>query len=150
MADLERALQIAVQAHGGQKDKNGAPYIFHPIRVMMRCKSERAKIIALLHDVVEDTTVTFAHLKVQGFSEEIVASLQLLTHEHGVSYDDYVTHIMEDPVAMEVKIADLEDNGDIFRLQNVDEKACDRLKKYQKAWKRLTDKRDAVAPPPER
>jgi (p)ppGpp synthase/HD superfamily hydrolase len=150
MADLERAFQIAVQAHGSQKDKHGALYIFHPIRVMMHCKSEQAKIIALLHDVVEDTTVTFAHLKVQGFSEEIVASLQLLTHEHGVSYDDYITHIMDDPIATEVKIADLEDNADMRRMQRVDEGTCDRLKKYHKAWKRLTDHRDAVPPPPER
>jgi (p)ppGpp synthase/HD superfamily hydrolase len=144
MPDLERALHIAFQAHNGQKDKYGAPYILHPIRVMMRCKSEHAKIIALLHDVVEDTTVTFAHLKVQGFSEETVATLQLLTHEHGVSYDDYITQIMEDPVAMEVKIADLEDNSDIRRMPTVDEKAHERLEKYHKAWKRLTAKRDGL------
>jgi (p)ppGpp synthase/HD superfamily hydrolase len=141
-ADLERALQIAVQAHAGQKDKNGAAYIFHPLRVMMRCTSERAKMAALLHDVVEDTDWTFEKLAQEGFSPEVIATVKLLTHEEGVSYDDYVTRTMTDPVAMEVKIADLEDNSDIRRMKEVDEKAAERLKKYHKAWKRLVAKRD--------
>jgi (p)ppGpp synthase/HD superfamily hydrolase len=141
-ADLERALQIAVQAHAGQKDKNGAAYIFHPLRVMMRCTSERAKMAALLHDVVEDTDWTFEQLAQEGFPADLIATLKLLTHEEGVSYDDYVTRTMTDPIAMEVKIADLEDNSDIRRMHEVDEKAADRLRKYHKAWKRLAAKRD--------
>jgi (p)ppGpp synthase/HD superfamily hydrolase len=141
-ADLERALQIAVQAHAGQKDKNGAAYIFHPLRVMMRCTSERAKMAALLHDVVEDTDWTFEQLAQEGFPADLIATLKLLTHEEGVSYDDYVTRTMTDPIAMEVKIADLEDNSDIRRMHEVDEKAAERLRKYHKAWKRLAAKRD--------
>jgi (p)ppGpp synthase/HD superfamily hydrolase len=110
---------------------------------MMRCVSERAKIIALLHDVVEDTEMTFEQLAAEGFGEDIIAPLRLLTHDKSTSYDDYVTRIMDDTVAMEVKIADLEDNSDIRRMHEVDDKAQERLKKYHKAWKRLTAKRDA-------
>lgn len=138
MSTLERALQIAVQAHAGQQDRNGAAYIFHPLRVMERCTRPEAKLLALLHDVVEDTAVTFEDLAAEGFAPELLATLRLLTHEEGVSYDDYITGILTDPLAVEVKLADLQDNSDIRRLQAVDEKVAERMKKYQKAWQRLT------------
>src|SRR5580693_1292191 len=108
MPDLERALQIAVQAHAGQKDKNGAAYIFHPIRVMMRCTTANARIVALLHDVVEDIGVTFEQLQAAGFSREVLDTLRLVTHSPEVPYDVYIDAIMTDPTATEVKIADLE------------------------------------------
>ena len=76
MASLERALQIAVTAHAGQKDKNGAAYIFHPLRVMMRCDSTQAKMVALLHDTVEDTNVTYAQLAAEGFPREVIAGVR--------------------------------------------------------------------------
>ncbi len=142
MADLERALQIAVQAHAGQKDKSGAAYIFHPIRVMMRCTHPTSKIVALLHDVVEDTPTTFADLEAAGFAPEVMAALKLVTHPPDESYDDYITRTMTDPIAMEVKLADLEDNSDIRRLKEIDEKAVERLRKYVGAYRRLTAKRD--------
>jgi (p)ppGpp synthase/HD superfamily hydrolase len=142
MPSLERALQIAVTAHAGQKDRNGAAYVFHPLRVMMRCNSARAKLVALLHDTVEDTNVTYEQLAAEGFPREIIASVRLLTREDEMAYDDYITRIMDDPVALEVKIADLEDNADIRRMQDVDEEALERLKKYHEAWKRLAAKRD--------
>lgn len=143
MADLEHALQIAVQAHAGQKDKNGEPYIFHPIRVMMRCKSPDARIVALLHDVVEDTPVTFDQLASAGFSPEILSVLRLVTHAPEVPYEDYIATIATHPTATEVKIADLEDNSDIRRLQQVDDKAVARLRKYLSAYRLLTAGRDA-------
>lgn len=96
-------------------------------------------MLALLHDVVEDTSVTFGDLAAEGFPQGLLATLRLLTHEEGVSYDDYITRIMTDPLAVEVKLADLQDNTDIRRLQEVDEKVAERMKKYQKAWRRLTD-----------
>jgi (p)ppGpp synthase/HD superfamily hydrolase len=138
MPDLERALQIAVQAHAGQKDKNGAAYIFHPLRVMARCTSPDAKIVALLHDVVEDTDWTFERLEAEGFSPAVITALRLVTHSDGSSYDEYVDRTMTNPVAMEVKLADLEDNCDIRRLTEVDDKAVERLRKYLTAWKKLT------------
>jgi (p)ppGpp synthase/HD superfamily hydrolase len=142
MADLERALQIAVQAHAGQKDKNGAAYIFHPIRVMTRCTTPNAKIVALLHDVVEDTATTFEQLQDEGFSPEVLAALRLLTHAPEVPYEEYIDSIMTDRTAMEVKMADLEDNADIRRLRQVDDRSVERLRKYLAAYRRLTAKRD--------
>ena len=101
MPTLERALQIAVHAHAGQKDKSGAAYIFHPIRVMMRCCSPEAKIVGLLHDVVEDTPVTFEELEAEGFSKEVLAALRLLTHASEVPYADYIEHVKTNSIATE-------------------------------------------------
>jgi (p)ppGpp synthase/HD superfamily hydrolase len=130
MPTLERALQIAVQSHAGQTDKSGAAYIFHPIRVMMRCTSPDAKIVALLHDVVEDTPVTFEQLEGEGFSAVVLCALRLLTHAKEVPYEDYIQSLICNPIAVEVKVADLEDNMDIRRLQEIDDKATARLRKY--------------------
>ncbi|MBA2435437.1 MAG: hypothetical protein M3480_06060 [Verrucomicrobiota bacterium] len=142
MPDLERALQIAVQSHTGQTDKNGAAYIFHPIRVMMRCTTPNAKIVALLHDVVEDTAITFEQLQTEGFSSEVLSTLRLVTHLPNVPYDEYIDHVLTDRTAIEVKIADLEDNSDIRRLQEIDDRSVARLRKYLLAYRRLTAKRD--------
>jgi hypothetical protein len=138
MFHIERALQIAVEAHAGQKDKSGLPYAFHPIRVMMRCKSDDAKIAALLHDVVEDTPVTLEQISAEGFSEPVLTAVRLLTHDPAVSYEDYIRQLSKDPIAKEVKLADLEDNSDIRRLKEVDEKAVGRLRKYLFAYRYLT------------
>jgi (p)ppGpp synthase/HD superfamily hydrolase len=143
MSQLERALQIAVEAHAGQEDKSGLPYAFHPIRVMLRCKREEAKIAALLHDVVEDTPVSFDQLSKEGFSEEVLAAVRLLTHEPSVSYEDYIRELSVNPIAKEVKLADLEDNSDIRRMKGVDEKAVARLRKYLFAYRYLTGASDA-------
>ena len=140
MPDLERALPIAVQSHAGQKNKNGAAYIFHPIRVMMRCTTPNAKIVALLHDVVEDTAITFDQLQADGFSLAVLSTLRLVTHLPDVPCDDYIDQIMSDRTAIEVKIADLEDNSDIRRLQEVDDRSLARLRKYLLAYRRLTAK----------
>ena len=138
MPDLERALQIAVKAHAGAKDKGGAPYIFHPIRVMMRCRTEDAKVVALLHDVVEDTDVTLDDLIAEGFSESVIEALRLVTHFEKDSYDAYVEKIAANPLAVEVKLADLEDNSDIRRLKVVDQNSTERFAKYLRAYRFLT------------
>lgn len=137
MATLERALQIAVQAHAGQKDKSGAAYIFHPIRVMMRCTSTEAQIVGLLHDVVEDTQVTFEELEGEGFSKTVMEALRLLTHDPKVPYEDYIREIKTNAIATEAKLADLQDNMDLRRLQEVDEKAVARFKRYLAAHRTL-------------
>jgi (p)ppGpp synthase/HD superfamily hydrolase len=138
MPTLERALQIAVKAHAGQKDKSGEAYIFHPIRVMMRCRTPQAKIAGLLHDVVEDTSVTFAELEAEGFSSAVLDALRLLTHDKTVLYEAYIEQVKINPIATEVKLADLEDNMDIRRLQVVDEKATTRFKRYLAAYRELS------------
>lgn len=138
MATLERAIMIAVQAHEGQRDKAGVPYILHPFRLMVQMSSEVAMIAAVLHDVVEDTDWTLARLRTEGFSEEVVRAVDALTRREGESYEEFVRRVGENPVARRVKLADLEDNMDVRRLSRLDEKDLERLKKYHQAWLKLS------------
>jgi hypothetical protein len=115
MSTLEVAIQIAVKAHAGQRDKQGEPYITHPLRLMARVQGEPAQIVAVLHDVVEDTTTTLDDLRAAGFSEDILAALQCVTHDKHVPYADYVIRIAGNPIARQVKMADLEDNSRLDR-----------------------------------
>ena len=138
MTQLERAIQIAVEAHAGQKGKDGSPYILHPLRLMLKMDTEEARIVAVLHDVVEDTEVTLDDLRREGFSESVIENIQLLTHEDDTPYEEYVERIKPHPLARKVKLADLEDNSDIRRLSGIEEKDLQRLKKYHRAWQILT------------
>jgi (p)ppGpp synthase/HD superfamily hydrolase len=135
---LEKAIALAATYHAGQTDKVGQPYILHTLRVMMKQQSEDARIVAVLHDVVEDTAITIADLSRAGFSDAVVAAVDLLTRRPDVAYDDYLEAIAANPLARAVKIADLEDNMDIRRLTEISESAQERLAKYLKAWRRLT------------
>lgn len=137
MSNLERAIAIAVEAHQGQKDKYGAPYISHPLRVMARVDSEKEKTVAVLHDVVEDTNWTFEQLRKEGFSEEVIQAIDCVTKREGEPYEDFVKRSAANPLARRVKIADLEDNMDVRRLKTVTPKDADRLNKYLKAWQYL-------------
>lgn len=137
MANLERAIAIAALAHEGQKDKTGAPYILHPLRMMMRLESMDAKIVAVLHDVVEDTEWTLEGLATEGFDPHLLAALNCVTKRQGEEYMDFITRAAEDPLARQVKLVDLEDNMDILRLGEVADKDLERLRKYHKAWKML-------------
>src|SRR5215469_14471918 len=118
MSNLERAIAIAVEAHKGQKDKSGAPYILHPLRVMGRVNSNVEKIVAILHDVVEDTKWTFDDLRREGFSESIIQSIDCVTKREGEAYEDFVKRSASNPLAKRVKIADLEDNMDLRRNES--------------------------------
>ena len=138
---LETALKIAVEAHFGQKDKGGRPYIFHPLRVAARC-SGKAKVAALLHDTVEDTSVTFEALAAQGIDEEVIAALRLLTHDKSVPYLDYVRKVKENHIAREVKMSDLQDNMNLTRLKTVTDEDLQRVKKYHGAYKILEEAGD--------
>ncbi len=132
------ALRIAIRAHEGQKDKAGREYVTHPIRVAERCKDPRAKIVALLHDTIEDTDVTAEYLRSQGFPEEIIEGVLSVTKQEGEegeeNYEDFVLRATKNPLGKEVKMADLEDNMDIRRLKNVTDDDVDRLRKYLRAW----------------
>src|SRR4029077_11078299 len=99
MATIEKALQIAAHAHEGQKDKEGLPYILHPLRVMSRVEGEKAQIVAVLHDVVEDTKVTLDDLRRAGFSAEILAAVQCVTHRKEEPYAVYVIGCKHNPIA---------------------------------------------------
>ena len=137
MSTLDRAVAIAAQAHEGQKDKAGAPYVLHPIRLMVRMDSELEMMAAVLHDVVEDSAWTLDLLRAEGFSEEVLEVVDHLTRREGESYDDYVARAGSHPVARKIKLADLEDNMDIRRLRELDCKNILRLKKYHGAWRKL-------------
>jgi (p)ppGpp synthase/HD superfamily hydrolase len=139
MATLQRALEIAVEAHKNQKQKDGTPYALHPIRLSLSLTTEEQKIVALLHDVVEDTEWTFEDLEREGFSGTIMAALRLLTHNDGSPYDEYVERLASNPLARAIKMADLTDNMDFKRIPEPTEKDFARFQKYHRAWKRLQD-----------
>ena len=139
MSTLERAIQIATEAHKGQLDKAGREYIGHPIRVMKMGKTEDEKIVGVLHDVIEDTDWTFERLEAEGFSQEIINALRCVTKtSENENYDDFIDRVKKNPLAVAVKINDLTDNMDIRRLPYLSDKDVKRLKKYLKAYKRLT------------
>lgn len=137
MPTIEDAIALAVAAHRGQVDKSKKPYILHPLRVMLRMKSEEEQIIAVLHDVVEDTPYTLERLRELGYSEEILAALDCLTRREGESYQEFIERISQNPIARRVKLADLEDNMDVKRLSEVGPREAERLSRYCKAWQRL-------------
>lgn len=134
----DKALLIAKRAHAGQKDKAGQDYITHPIRVAERCDDPRAKIVALLHDTIEDSNVTADYLRKEGFREEIVEAVLAVTRREGEDYDDYVRRAAQNELSRMVKRADLEDNMDIRRLPELTDRDVERLRKYLRAWQYLS------------
>ncbi|MBO5498611.1 MAG: hypothetical protein J5990_04375 [Bacteroidales bacterium] len=139
MSTLERAIQIATEAHKGQFDKAGREYIGHPIRVMEMGKTEDEKIVGVLHDVIEDSDWTFDRLEAEGFSPKVIAALRCVTKtSENENYDDFIDRVKKNPLATAVKINDLTDNMNIRRLPYLSDKDVKRLKKYLKAYKRLT------------
>jgi (p)ppGpp synthase/HD superfamily hydrolase len=139
MNPLETAISIAVQAHQGQFDKSGQPYILHPLRVMFRCEGDLARTVAILHDVIEDTSTTVEDLRTSVFSEEVLAAPDCVTKCEGETYEAFVERAAGNPIARQVKLADLEDNMDLRRLPSADlsPRAVDRLNRYIAAWHRL-------------
>ena len=139
MSTLQRAIEIATQAHKGQLDKSGKDYIGHPLRVMEMGRTEEEKIAGILHDVVEDTSWTFEMLEAEGFSKEITDALRCVTKvSENENYADFIGRIKKNPLAAAVKLNDLTDNMDIRRLPYLSDKDVKRLKKYLKAYKRLS------------
>ena len=132
---LGRAISIAAEAHAGQKDRAGAPYILHPIRLMIQMDSENAMMAAVLHDVVENSVWTLDDLRKEGFSNEVLNAVDSLTHrdKEGEDYWDYIQRAKSDPIAIKVKLADLEDNLNPDRLNEVTEKDEKRFDRYRKA-----------------
>lgn len=133
----ELAKSIAIQAHEGQLDKAGKPYIEHPRTVADAVEGDTAKAVAWLHDVVEDSSMTFEDLKAAGIASEVINHLRLLTHDKSVPYMEYIAALKNDPVAREVKLADLRHNSDLSRLNTITDKDRERLAKYQQAMELL-------------
>ena len=139
MSDLQRAIEISVTAHKRQVRKDGSPYVLHPLRLMMSVNSADEKIVAVLHDVVEDTDITMQQLEDEGFSKQVLAALRLVTHDDGTSYENYITNIKGNPIARAVKLADLRDNTNVFEIPKLSAKDLQRLEKYHRAYKTLTE-----------
>lgn len=138
--NLERAIQIAVEAHAGATDRGGKAYILHPLNVMMRVKSEEEKIVAVLHDVVEDTNWTFDMLREEGFSDIIIQALISVTKfTEDEDYDLFVQRSLKNRIGRIVKIADLNENLDVKRIGVLGEADIKRLNKYKKALKTLSE-----------
>ncbi|MCS3629018.1 hypothetical protein GGP53_002897 [Salinibacter ruber] len=139
MPTLEDAIALAAEAHAGQTDKAGAPYILHLLRAMQAQESTEARMAAVLHDLVEDTEHTFEDLGEMGYPSEVIEALRHVTKRDGEPYADFAERAGQHPIARRVKIADLEDNMDVTRLDSVGEEDADRLNKYLRAHRRLTD-----------
>ena len=135
----QKAMRIAFEAHKEQTDKNGIPYIYHPIHLAEQMSDEATTCVALLHDVIEDTDMTFEQLQAEGFTPEMMDALRLMTHDERIPYLDYVAEIKKDSIAAKVKLADLKHNSDLTRLDHVDERAIRRVEKYKKAIDLLTN-----------
>ncbi len=137
MNNLEKAIQLAVEAHAGDTDKAGATYIRHPLRLMQQMETETERVVAVLHDVVEDTGYDLDDIE-EEFGSEVRDAVDALTKHDGEDYEELIDRAAANPIAQTVKIADLEDNMNITRLDSVDQDLGERLAKYHRSWEQLT------------
>ena len=135
----KRAMQIAYTAHHGQVDKSGVPYVFHPLHLAEQMTDEITCCAALLHDTVEDTSITLQEIADQ-FGPETAAAVDAISRRDGESWSDYLEHVAANPMARQVKISDLIDNSNLSRIPHVTLKDVERQKKYNKALKKLLEK----------
>ena len=138
VATLEQAIELAVKHHKGQYDKGGKPYILHPLRLMMSVDTDDEKIVAVMHDLVEDTHITIAYLRTAGFSEKVLSALDCVTNRDNEDYESFIERIAQNPLATKVKLADLEDNMDSSRIPEPSKKDYKRIEKYKRAKTRLS------------
>lgn len=137
--NMKKALKLCFEAHKNQTDKSGLPYVFHPLHVAEQMTDEKTTIVALLHDVIEDTSYTLQDLRNLGFDEDVLGALELMTHDKNVPYMDYVAKIKGNAIAKTVKLADLSHNSDLIRLDEINEAALNRVEKYKAAIKLLSE-----------
>ena len=140
MSNLDKAIVIATNAHAGQLDKAGQPYILHPLRLMFRFQAEVERIVAVMHDVVEDSEVTLDDLRSFRFSEQIIEAIDYLTKKEGETYTDFITRVSSNDIASKIKAEDIKDNLDLTRLDKIGEKDLARIKKYHSALAYLTSR----------
>lgn len=136
----KKSMTIAHYAHNNQVDKGGVPYVFHPYHLAEQMDSEGAVIVALLHDVAEDTVWTIEDIDKQGFPKDVIDALKILTHSEDIDYLEYIRQIKNsiNPYVKPVKIADLRHNSDLSRVEDIDEKTVRRIEKYKEAIEILT------------
>ncbi len=137
--ETKKAMKLCFEAHKDQTDKSGLPYVFHPFHLAEQMPDEKTTIVALLHDVIEDTACTLQDLRDMGFEQDVLDALALMTHDKNVPYMDYVARIKGNDTARTVKLADLMHNSDLTRLDEIDEAARKRAEKYSAAIQLLTE-----------
>jgi (p)ppGpp synthase/HD superfamily hydrolase len=147
MSTLERAICIAASAHAGQVDKAGAPYILHVLRVMLAMSSEEERIVAVLHDVLEDTPWTVDGLRAEGFGDRIIDAIDGLTRRDGESYEEFIQRAAANAISRRVKLADLADNSDLSRVDAPSQDDRARVLKYERAIESLRQSMDRSTPP---
>jgi (p)ppGpp synthase/HD superfamily hydrolase len=130
---LERAIAIAAAAHEGQVDKGGSPYILYPLKVMLRVDTLEERIVAVLHDVVEDCSVSLDDLRKEGFSETVLTAIESVTKVLGESYEAFIERSAQNPIGRAVKLADLEENSDLSRIAQPSWDDLERIEKYRRA-----------------
>ena len=135
----EKAMQIAEKVHNHQVDKGGNPYIGHPVRVERMCSKQEDRLVALLHDTVEDGDIASEYLIMVGFPKDVVDAVISVSRKRGEDYFDFILRCKANPIGRRVKICDLKDNMDITRLNDLTEEDIERLKKYHKAYKILNE-----------
>lgn len=133
----KQALKLCFNAHKDQIDKTGLPYVFHPFYLATQMEDEYTTVIALLHDVIEDTSYTLLDLKNMGYPKDIIDALECLTHQKNIPYIDYIQKIKTNSYATIVKLADLKHNSDLNRLDIINDNDLQRYEKYQQAIKIL-------------
>jgi len=142
MCDLDAALKIAVQVHSGQKDRYGKPYILHVLRVMGRGNTDEERLVAILHDVIEDSPMTEQDLRDAGFPEKVVSAVVALSRGESEHWDSYIERVRRNPLAVRVKLADLRDNMDLSRIDKITDEISQRLDRYLQAYHVLNTARD--------
>ena len=138
--ETKKAMKLCFEAHKNQTDKSGLPYVFHPFHVAEQMHDEKTTIVALLHDVIEDTSYTLQDLRAMGFNQEVLDAIALMTHDNNLPYMEYVAKIRENPIARTVKLADLRHNSDLTRMDEITETELKRVEKYKAAMRLLTEK----------
>lgn len=133
------ALKLCFDAHKDQVDKSGMPYVFHPFHLAEQMEDEETTVVALLHDLVEDTQYTFDDLRAMGFSDNVIEAIATMTHDEAVPYMEYIKAVKKNRIASAVKQADLLHNSDLSRLDAVDDKALKRAEKYKEALRLLQE-----------
>ncbi len=134
---IKQAIELCYNYHKGQVDKAGKPYFLHPMTVALNCNNDDEKVVALLHDILEDTEITVEELIEKGIPERLCRSIVVITKKENDSYEKYVDRVAKDPIAIAVKIKDLEHNMDVSRLQDPTQKDYDRIEKYRKVHSKL-------------
>lgn len=133
-AQTKKAIKLMYDKHKNQKDKGGMPYVLHPLHLAEQMDDEDSTVVALLHDIVEDTDITITNLNELGFTKEQIEAINIMTHPSGMDYFDYIKRIATNDISLKVKLADLQHNMDLTRLNNITINDLERIKKYRKCY----------------